>query len=348
MVPSSPASSHEAPNRVSEQQERPQFHTLDDTYEDACDFGKFALNPCGYLVDVIARCAPKFAKYLHNHLAQIVYKLVVFGSWTVVFLRVYPLLTPTGLSFHKNVGRVVFLSCVASWYFVSNTCPGNITSSSISRFDNYAYDGWLYKNNNICPTLHIRKLARSKYDRYTSRHIPRFDHYCIWIGQPIGEENYRLFLLFLTIHLLMCAYGSIILYKVFCFLTLQESFLNVIHHHLAILITLAIMICMTGLLAGFLSFHLFLISKNTTANEYQKWKDIKSWHEEATCQYQSSLARRTNAANIAKQDEEYATVTSNMVDPGLMPTNAYDMGHLANIHEVMFPRSMRQGHQHEE
>lgn len=147
----------------------------------------------------------------------------------------------------------------------------------------------------------------------------------------------------------MCVYGSIILCKVVWHLALNDSFVNVIPHQLLISITLGIMISMSGLLAGFLSFHLFLISNNTTTNEYQKWKDIKSWHEEATCQYQSSILRQTNsnAAKMINKDEEYAPVTSNVADPGLMPTNAYDMGHLANIHEVMFPRSMRHGHSHQ-
>ncbi len=40
----------------------------------------------------------------------------------------------------------------------------------------------------------VPKLARSKYDMYSGQHVPRFDHFCGWLGTPIGEENYRYFL----------------------------------------------------------------------------------------------------------------------------------------------------------
>lgn len=326
------------------QQERPQFHNLDDTYEDACDFGKFALNPCGCLLDSVIRCAPKIGKYLESHAQQIVYIIIVFGSWAVVFTKVYPLLKePTIPSYHKNIGRLVFLSCVASWQIASNTCPGNITKANMAKYDNYHYDGWLYKDNNICPTLMIRKLARSKYDRHISRHVPRFDHYCGWIDMPVGEENYRVFILFLVVHMLMCTYGSVILWRLLSHMALQQSTVrNIVQHEILISLTLVIMIVMTGLLGGFLLFHLFLIANNTTTNEYHKWKDIKSWHEDAT----SKFTQQSASTRDGDEENSHGDFVTN---PGPMPTNAYNMGCYANVHEVMFPRSLRRrNHQHVE
>jgi hypothetical protein len=138
------------------------------------------------------------------------------------------------------------------------------------------------------------------------------------------------------------------LWKVLRFLIPQSSAScwNVIQHHLLFSMMLLLMICMTGLLGGFLAFHLFLIFNNTTTNEYKKWKDIKAWHKEVTFKYESSLLLRNSNAG----DEEGAQLKGRVAGPGLLPANACDMGRLANVYEVIFPRSLRQtrNHQHEE
>ena len=78
---------------------------------------------------------------------------------------------------HQYVGYVVFMMCMGSWHFACQKGPGNITTRTMPLFDHYEYDNILYTNK-LCPTLKIRKLARSKYDRFSKRHVPRFDHFC--------------------------------------------------------------------------------------------------------------------------------------------------------------------------
>ena len=51
-----------------------------------------------------------------------------------------------------------------------------------------------------------KKVDRLKYDA----NVPRYDHFCGWVHNTIGEENYRWFLLFLTIHVVMCTYGAVV------------------------------------------------------------------------------------------------------------------------------------------
>lgn len=102
---------------------------------------------------------------------QLVYLVVVLGSWTIIFAYGYPAIDTSAHvdSRHKYSGYVVFLMCMTSWWFASNTSPGNVTADTIQLFDHYEYDNVLYTKRD-CPTLKIRKIARSKYDRYTKRH----------------------------------------------------------------------------------------------------------------------------------------------------------------------------------
>ena len=104
-------------------------------------------------------------------------------------------------SYHKYIGYVGFASCVISWRYAMTTNPGIITKTNIQRYDHFPYDHLLFTPDRICSTTGVRRLARSKYDRFKyKQNVARFDHYCGWVYNSIGEENYRFFLLFLLVH----------------------------------------------------------------------------------------------------------------------------------------------------
>jgi palmitoyltransferase len=170
--------------------------------------------------------------------------------------------------------------------------PGFISSKNIDKIDNYPYDNILYKANIICPTAKICKVAGSKYDRMTKRHVASFDHYCAWIDQLVGEENYRIFLLFLLVQVAIFWYGTAILYHIFkneieelqlfqarfnaqtkmeveANLWLVTQFLCARHGPMVRLLLL--MGVMTTVFNAFLLFHLHLIARGMTANEFCKW-----------------------------------------------------------------------------
>jgi hypothetical protein len=367
-----------------------------DVYDDACDFGQFVVNPCLYIFQAVIRRFSSFKKTGQDggtnttttaHVQQFIYLLAVFGSWTVVFLQVYPLITESihlG-NYHRSVGYGVFTLCVGSWRVACGVDPGNVTDKTMSRYDNYPYDDFLYKKNKICPTLNIRKIARSKYDRRTGRHIPRFDHYCGWLDSPIGEENYRYFLFFLFVHQLMVVYGSAVLYIILrgkAFEAQAETGLlsfpsalvtSFLWRHVWITTALLVMLTTTALLGSFFAFHMWLIYKGLTTNEYYKWKAIRVWHKEATKTYQSALkngiivessssseggggGQHSSSVNTCYDDEEKnnndndkngaidphsSGDSSSILNPGPMPQNKYDRGLLQNIGEVFYPLSFR-------
>jgi palmitoyltransferase len=156
----------------------------------------------------------------------VLYQLLVTGSWSIVFVFVYPeiSISSTVSSWpHKAIGGLVLLACIESWRRVFHSSPGYITQKTLHLYDHYPYDNVLFFPDAICPTLGIRKLARSKFDQYyiakspldKGRHIPRFDHYCGWVKNSIGEQNYRDFLIFIMIHFGMVGIQSSIQYTLY-------------------------------------------------------------------------------------------------------------------------------------
>lgn len=148
-----------------------------------------------------------------------VYLAVVLGSWTVVFFYVYPFIDEIDSvsNIHKSIGYIVFVSCFGSWRMANKTTPGFITPKTFKRYDHYPYDALLFPPGRRCQSTNIIRIPRSKFDRIRyNKNIARYDHYCGWVYNTIGEENYRWFLLFLLVHIVMCSYGSTV-----CFLLFQ-------------------------------------------------------------------------------------------------------------------------------
>ena len=251
-------------------------------------------------------------KIVVDHGFQIIYLIVVLGSWSIVFSYGYQMIEESNYikSYHQNIGYGVFLLCMSTWHYACNKPPGNITTKTIPIFDHYEYDNVLYTNK-LCPTLKIRKLARSKYDRFSRRHVPRFDHFCGWLNQAVGERNYRWFLLFLTIHVAMCCYGTwamaLVMYgeimdknllnaTFFNAVTgaeVQADYIIVFHYlfmrHFQICGVLILMSVMSVMLGIFLGFHLYITSFNMTTNEFFKWRSVQKWHKKEKQKYEQAL-----------------------------------------------------------
>lgn len=340
---------------------------LDETYDDACDLGQCCLNPCWYLFTKVQQCmrqkkqkktlngdeqfpvASSRRHLLHKSMGvqYAAYLTTIFGSWAVIFTRFYPLASSSQSydeAHHLTFGYFLFLACVISWRYAGGTSPGNITHESLHRFDNYEYDGLLYEDGKVCPTVHLRKLARSKFDSSSGTQVPRFDHRCWWIHQSIGEENYRFFCVFLAVHTFMCTYGT---WMTFSLIRSEGDFVSSDNTPLswsetAIVFALVdpwltVIFVIMGLVSlaimPFFSFHLYIIANGMTTNEYFKWKLVKDRHQKATLRYGQKTFE--NAAYVG------ATSRLSFTDPGPFPLNVYNLGYAANFWEVLSPRSLR-------
>jgi len=241
------------------------------------------------------------------------YLVIALGSWSVMFCHGYPYVPSRYLGeYHRYCGYLVFILCMTSWRYACSTSPGYVTSLSMPKYDNYVYDNILY-HDRVCPTLKIRKIARSKYDTMTARHVPRFDHYCVWLNQPVGEENYRAFLAFVLIQTFMCWYGVIAIFLIFKGEVEEKNlfeakFINVVtgmemdarwdiifqwivSRHISLASVFLLGVVMGSLLAAFSLFHIFLIFNGMTTNEFFKWRDIKKWHKQSTRNYQDAVQK---------------------------------------------------------
>ncbi|KAJ8606923.1 hypothetical protein CTAYLR_008635 [Chrysophaeum taylorii] len=261
-----------------------------------------------------------------NPILQTVYLALVCGGYGAVILVAYPRVPCATLgAYHEWTGLVAFAAALFSFCLASRAPPGYIVDAATEkRHDNYPYDDVLFTSGRACPTTGVRKLARSKFCRTTGLTVARFDHFCPWINQAVGEENYRYFLLFLGLHVILLTYGAaactLLLWDVVVTERLAQALFFdarlgrtvpatkiVILRYLlgkekVLTALLAVCLVMGVLVVAFLAYHLWLISRGTTTNEYYKWRAIK------------------NAKNI---------------------TNIYNRGLLANIGEVLFPLSTR-------
>eukprot|EP00339_Tiarina_fusa_P013726 CAMPEP_0117029800 /NCGR_PEP_ID=MMETSP0472-20121206/21540_1 /TAXON_ID=693140 ORGANISM="Tiarina fusus, Strain LIS" /NCGR_SAMPLE_ID=MMETSP0472 /ASSEMBLY_ACC=CAM_ASM_000603 /LENGTH=431 /DNA_ID=CAMNT_0004737651 /DNA_START=233 /DNA_END=1528 /DNA_ORIENTATION=+ len=255
----------------------------------------------------------------------LVYLAVVLGCWTIVFWFIYPWIsTSTHVAdVHKIVGYVIFAACFGSWRLCSTSTPGIITVKSFKHFDHYPYDNLLFLPNKRCDTTNLLRIPRSKFDRLKyDQNVPRYDHFCGWVYNTIGEQNYRWFLLFLAIHVVMCFYGSTVCMFLFYgeivdkklleikffdrstgqkiksnwFITFQYLFSRRTYEFAV----LAVMFVMGIALAGFLGYHLYLTTTNQTTNEAGKWSDIQKWYKSQAKKHKEAVKK-----GIVKEGTRY-------------------------------------------
>lgn len=334
----------------------------DELYEDACQLGQFVLNPCWFLYQGVtrllrtkkekngseataARTRLQKAMWMST-VQQTLYLSLFWGSWIVSFTYLYPI----GRSkehfpaWVERLGQGIFALCVLSWIVAKSAGPGSITQTNMHKYDNYKYDGVLYLSNNICPTLGIRKLARSKFDRVSKTHVPRFDHCCGWLGNTIGEENYRFFLLFVFMHLVMFSYCIPVLFQWMWFESLLESDLEdavLVRAFEAFavdkLATTVFVVCSGTIVPLFLLFyfHMMIVRKGMTTNEYYKWERLCSTNSNSRAKSFDGTERLDNFFSGSARQQSLRKDSAAL--------QFYDLGLMGNLSEVLFPRSLYTG-----
>jgi len=124
--------------------------------------------------------------------------------FTYFFLELFPYTQgENALTGYAWDTAVVFFSCSLwyNWYKTHTSDPGYLPSATdkpreaardITRL---AEQGKLVKEN-FCLSCCIRKPIRSKHDSFTNKCVARFDHYCPFVGNPVGGDNHKYFMYF--------------------------------------------------------------------------------------------------------------------------------------------------------
>lgn len=263
--------------------------------------------------------SPKYIEILNfigDRMLMVFYLAIVLGTWTIVFWFIYPWLTESKhvSNNHKIIGYIIFGLCMASWRRASTRSPGIITMDTVPKFDNYPYDNLMFLADRKCPTTGVPRLPRSKFDRFRyHQNVARFDHFCGWVNNTIGEENYRDFLAFLAVHTGMCFYGAVVLgllfegeikekklFEVtFYNIRTKEEFKanwHVVAQYLFVNKTFeagafVLMLVMGIVLGLFLGYHAYLVSSGMTTNESDKWNQVRSWHKQHLKKFREALKK---------------------------------------------------------
>ena len=317
------------------------------------------------------------------------------GGYSIAVSEIFPLIPNIYLaSWHKITFSLVFAATLISFYFACNTDPGYITKENISRYNKYPYDFKMFTPKR-CRTTGILKPARSKFCSIMQKNVARYDHYCGWLAQPVGEENYRYFLLFLSMTCSMLFYATVgIALTAFSIIETnglrKATFINrstylsgithsypqspeneysntgtgetfaasnmmifqwILSQHNLMLAVGFMTAVMWFVVLAFLSYHLYLISRNQTTNENFKWgefleliQDAKDIIEIRTLRVkqarESNEQKMPDLSDLPEIPEHYSAIAVATTDVSELH-NIYDLGIWNNFMEVIFPRSLR-------
>ncbi|KAJ5071959.1 palmitoyltransferase swf1 [Anaeramoeba ignava] len=307
-----------------------------------------------------------------NPFLMIFYLVVLFGGLTIFFISVFPemFFCPTLSNLHIFYLIIILSLVFGSFLICVYSDPGIITSENVNNYLKlYPYDYMIYLPKE-CSTCKLPKPARSKHCRFLNKCIARYDHYCGWVANSIGELNYRYFILFLFSNFAMCVYGSYFMFKILSWKIYESQFFvqqiseyedslkdkpklqDYIEFLLENYRTISGLFLLVTLMAivvfAFTLYHLYLISKNTTTVESFKFSEFKQFlqqlaSENKVLMVNTNLVSPQKSKNSKKRKKSKNEDNLNNVVP-LDPNNLkniYNVGIIGNFLEVFFPKSRR-------
>ena len=332
------------------------------------DFVKatFKKMPCGEKIWNMSADILYWIIYKPNPLLQIVYFVLVFGGFGMMVIVGYPMIpNPYMSEIHKYIGGLVVLGTLYAWYLACTVSPGVITAKNWKSFDNYEYaiiyrEGEFYTYKDGRPN--IPKLPRSKHDAITDVVVARFDHFCPWLNNAVGERNYRWFITFLFMTNATLWYGAWASWSVVCTVVVKNKLLQAEFHnratgqtikatyriifqwlmfHYPQVMMLTLLTSIMGIVVTlFMFYHLYLAGVNVTTNESFKWNQFYNYWER---HQQRLLAEKNNGEEPAHSMFQILTCFNCCCGKSIgepAPPNPYNKGWKNNIIEVFWPRSI--------
>ena len=119
-------------------------------------------------------------------------------------------------SWHRITGYAAMTVCILSWVACCMSEPGCADENTPMAAYCHEWDGSVHVRK-VCLPGHpgsapagqgLLQPARASYCRFNNKLVLRFDHYCPWIKNAVGEHNYRYFVGFLMIHWMTLGYAA--------------------------------------------------------------------------------------------------------------------------------------------
>ncbi|KAL0480653.1 PAT17 [Acrasis kona] len=250
--------------------------------------------------------------YQRNPILQIVYLGLMAVNVGFFFVFVFPLWPNARVTMlHKVLCFFIILSPYLAFMKACFSDAGVITKDTEQRYnETFKNDNIMYFKDRKCPTCGIIKPPRSKHSVVTDKCISKFDHFCGWLNNDVGELNYKWFQLFLITNWISCFYGSFIyiltlwgiveeknlLYTVFVTPSGQriESspgivFQYMLSNYIIIIAQCLFLFVVALMIFGFWAYHFFYLTfVNCTTYETFKWSHVQDVYESVKAYVQSS------------------------------------------------------------